>query len=180
MKNLFFLFFFLLGLANVFGQNSQTEEALFAIVEKQDSIPRAVFLDEILLPNMQVSRSNTRQVWAAMATGEQAIEQLFDIRLKFDNKTEALAFHKKYLKLNSENGVEIKKHSLKAKDVTALKLYKGSALVNSLMATYGFQVYCILFVVDNYFVKLYITCASEAKPKAFERLVAAIAKKIKN
>jgi hypothetical protein len=166
-------------LTNAYGQFSKEEKEILEIVKSQDSIPRSVFLDSTLLANMKVKVTNTRQIWFSKSKTEKHIDQLFDIRLKFANHDSALAFHKKYLGANSEYGPEIKKHKIKYKGADEFEAFNGADMVNKMVEPYGLQMYCYLFVVDNYFVKIYVTCNKDYKPEKFQDLVTDIINRIK-
>lgn len=164
---------------HVFGQFSKEESDVLEIVNKQDTLPRDIFLDSTLLKNMKVSTSNARQVWFSTSRTEKHIEQLFDIRLKFENHDSAMVFHKKYLGINSEYGPEIRKHKINYDGAVDFHVYKGADMVNKMVAQYGLQMFCYIFVVDDYFVKIYITCNKDYKPEKFQELVTDVILRIK-
>lgn len=171
---------FTFAMSNVYSQNTKEETEIIEIINTQDSIPRNVFLDSTLLANMTSRSMNTRQMWYSINRTEKHIDQLFDIRIKFENHDAALKFHKKYLKTNSEEGPEIKKHKIKSEGAEEFKVFKGEKTVNALVENFGLQMYCYLFVVGNYFVKVYITCSKDYKPNKFQNLVSDIISRIKN
>ena len=154
-----------------FGQYTQKELELFKIVEEQDSLPRSIFLDSTLLPDMKFYGTNTRNVWSSKSHSGNTVEQFYDIRLAFKTHEEALAFHEKFLEENAEYGPQIKKHKLKTVGASEFKAYEGSKLINSMVKAYNMQMYCFLFVVDNYFVKCYLSCPLEFKPTAFQATI---------
>lgn len=163
----------------VYAQFSKEEKEILDIVQAQDSLPRNIFLDSTLLSQMRLVRTNTRQVWFSTNRIEKHIEQLFDIRLKFEDHNAALKFHQKYLNENSEFGPEIKKHKIKSAGAEEFKVFKGTSIVNKMVEAYGFQMYCYLFVVDNYFVKVYVCCNIDYKPEKFQHLITDIIARIK-
>lgn len=163
-----------------FGQFSEREKILMDIEKKQDTIPRSFFLDSSDLKNLNlVYAGNTRQIWRSTNKETQNIEQFYDIRIKFDSKEKATSFHKEYWKENSEFGPEIKKHKITEKGTTSFRVFKGADLVNKMVAPYGLQMYCFIFVVDSYFVKFFITCKKEQEPSIIQPYLDSVISKIK-
>jgi len=172
--------FFLTSLLS-FGQFSEREKELIEFEKKQDTIPRSVFLDTTDLQSLNlVYAVNTRQIWRSTNKETQNIEQFYDIRIKFDSKEKALSFHKEYWKENSEFGPEIKKHKINVKGTEDFRVFKGADLVNQMVAPYGLQMYCFIFVVDSYFVKFYISCKKELEPSIIQPYLDMVISKIKN
>ncbi|MEI6752144.1 MAG: hypothetical protein WCK78_03155 [Paludibacter sp.] len=169
----------LLTLSNVYGQHSQDRKEVSEIIRAQDSIPRKVFLDSTFLPNMKVNVKNTIQIWDCQSKTEKHIYSLCDLRIKFANHDSALKFHKKYLQYNSENGPEIRNHRIDSNGADEFKVFNGSYLYNQMLSSGGLQIYCYLFVVDNYYVKVFITCNKDYKPEKFQDLVKDIITRIK-
>jgi hypothetical protein len=169
----------LLSIPRSMAQPAGREKEIMKIVNSRDSVPRSVFLDSVNLPEMRMRRSNTRQVWMTNGTNDKHLNQLFDIRLPFATHDSALWFHRHYLSENAEGGPEIIKHRITATGADELRVYRGSALVNGMVKQYGLQMYCYLFVVDNYFVKVYICCNIKYKPNKFEPLITDIIRRIK-
>lgn len=164
-----------------FGQFNGREKELIEIEKKQDSISRLVFLDSTDFKNLKlVYAVNSRQIWRSTSRETQDIEQFYDIRIKFETKEKALAFHKEYWKENSEFGSEIKKHEINIKGIENFRVFKGADVVNQLVASYGLQMYCFIFVVDSYFVKFYISCKIEIEPSVIQPYLDKVISKIKN
>ncbi|MCE2743144.1 MAG: hypothetical protein LW701_06220, partial [Fluviicola sp.] len=92
---------------------------------------------------------------------------------------EATAFHKNYLKLNSENGIKHKHHGLKFEGANNFYAFDASEQINNMMKMVGMRAYCFLFVVDNYVVKLYLTSTIDSKPVKFQKLITEAISKIK-
>jgi len=174
----FFIILFLLIYITTFGQYTQKELEVSTIFEQQDSIPRSVFLDSTMLPEMKFYGTNARNVWSSKNHNGDEIEQFYDIRLSFKTHEEALAFHEKYLEENSEYGPQIKKHKLKTVGASEFKAYEGSKPLNSMIKGYNLQLYCFLFVVDNYFVKCYTSCPLDYKPESFQAIINDIIQRI--
>lgn len=169
----------LFGLFSSFGQNSEREKELIAIEQNQDSITRLVFLDSTELTNLKLLYSGkTRQIWRSTSRVTQNIEQFYDIRLQFESKKKALAFHKDYWRENSEFGPEIKKHKINIDGADAFRVFKGENMVNQMIERFGLQMYCYLFVVDNYFVKFYISCKAEFEPTIIQPYLTKVIAKI--
>ena len=169
----------LFTLSNVYGQHSQDRKEVSEIIRAQDSIPRKVFLDSTFLPNMKVNVKNTIQIWDCLSKTKNHIYSLCDLRLKFADHDSALKFHKKYLEYNSEKGPEITNHKIDSKGADAFKVFNGSYFYNQMFSSGGLQIYCYLFVVDNYYVKVYIVCNKNYKPEKFQDLVKDIINRIK-
>lgn len=171
--------FLLLLCGSVFGQFSKKELQLDSIFSTQDSLPRSVFLDSTLLGKMQVKAWKAQQTWFSTDKNEKHIEMLFDIRCRFSTHDSAMAFHENYLDLNSEYGPEIKQHNIKTKGASGFKVFRAPALINGMAAQSGLQMYCYLFVVDNYFVKIYVNCNKSYGPEKFQDLITESIKRIK-
>lgn len=163
-----------------FTQDNQRIDQIMEIIEDQDSISREVFLDSTTIQHMRLtSTSNWRQVWSDIDDSIKSIGQFYDIRIKFDSNEAAKNFHSEYLPENSENGPEIKKHKIKIDGVEDLSVFTQSKMMSDMFLTpYGFQALCFVFVVDNYFVKIYVTCLKEYKPKYLEKYITAVRDKI--
>ena len=180
MKNLLLLLC-LISAYSTNGQISERVKALIKFEKGQDSISRTVFLDASEIKGLKLMlQSNTRQIWRSTNSTSQDIEQFYDIRFKFDSNAEALAFHKEYENENAEFGPKIKKHKVKTTGAEEFAAYKGATMVNKMSAPYGLQMYCYLFVVDNYFVKFYISCKKTLAPNIIQPYLTAVIKKIKN
>lgn len=163
-----------------FSQDEERLNEIMDIVSEQDSIDRAVFLDFKFNDDLVINhQGNWRQIWASKSMSKNEINQFYDIRLKFDSNKEALAFHKEYKVENSENGPVIKKHKIKIKGVDELGVYTQQKLIaKSMLEPMGFQAFCFIFVVDNYFVKMYTVCPLSYKAKDFEKYIVEAKNKI--
>ncbi len=179
MKIIFLLLFAFTSIKTL-SQFSQAENEMMEIVAKNgSSIPSSIFLDTSTVKDMQiVNNTNWRHIWMDIEDSSKNIMQFYDIRLKFDTKKDALAFHKKYLGLNSEFGNKIKNHGITFEGATKFSVYTGSKEFTKMMEPYGYQIFCILFVVDNYFVKIYLTCKKEFSPSEYQNYVSTAIKKI--
>lgn len=119
-------------------------------------------------------------MWNDVDDSIKSIQQFFDIRIKFDSNKAARKFHRDYLPQNSEHGTEVKNHRFKIYGVDDLKVYTQSEMMNALfLEPYGLQAFTFLFVVNDYFVKFYVTCRKDYKPKFFERYIIEARDKIK-
>lgn len=155
-------------------------EKIMKIVNSQDSLSRALFLDTKNLANLELTyASNTKNVWSAEEDSVLRIVQFYDIRLEFKSNRSALKFHKKYLLENSENGPEIKTHGIQMEGIDELKVYTQDPNVARIfLEPYGIQALCFLFVVKNYFVKIYTTCTREYHPTFFKTHLEAVRDRI--
>lgn len=162
-------------------QFSEKENEMMEIVkENGSSIPPSVFLDTTILVDLQIANSTSwRHIWMDIEDSTKQIMQLYDIRLKFDSKKKALKFHKKFLGLNSEYGPEIYNHKINFNGASKFSVFSGSPEFTKMMDPYGYKIFCILFVVDNYFAKIYLTCAKEKNPADFQKIVSSAIIKIK-
>lgn len=52
--------------------------------------------------------------------------------------------------------------------------------MNKLFSSFDLQVYCFLFVVDNYFAKIFITCNKDYEPEEFQDIITEAIKRIKS
>ncbi len=161
-------------------QFSVRENEAIKIEQSQDTLPRTIFLDSTDLPNLKLNFArNSRQVWSSIGRDTKEIEQFFDIRIKFESREKALAFHKEYWKENSEYGPEIRKHKVDTQGTEDFRAFKAADLLNEMSAEYGLQMYCYIFVVDNYFVKFFISCKKELAPNVIQPYVNSVVEKIK-
>ena len=165
----------------LFSQGNEKERELIEILENQKPIPNSLFLNATNYQPMKlVSSNNWRHIWNDLEDTIRLISQIYDIRVKFDSNKDAVQFQKDYIKINSENGVKHRKHGIKFKGANAFFAFTGNEKVNSIMKTAGLQAYCLLFVVDNYFVKIYITTKINTKITQFQPLINEAIYKIKN
>jgi len=181
MKKLFFAFAFLLCAFSASAQViSKEEEEIMEIIKKQDSIPRSVFLDSTSFDNQKLkSVSNWRHFWGAVSNNKMSLSNFQDVRLKFSSREEALAFHKKYRKLNSEYGKEIKT-KIKVDGAEELNIYTGTGNSEALMNSMGHKSFCVCFVCENYFVKFYVACGKHVKPSELTQYITKAVEKIKS
>jgi len=179
-KSIIVFFVSIFQLFNLFAQNTEQERELVRILESQKPIPTDLFINPNMIhPMTLVSTINWRQVWNDKDDSLKFISQFYDVRLKFDSNKEATAFHKNYLKLNSENGIKHKHHGLKFEGANNFYAFDASEQINNMMKMVGMRAYCFLFVVDNYVVKLYLTSTIDSKPVKFQKLITEAISKIK-
>lgn len=177
------VFICLLNTGSLWSQFTSAENEMMEIVKKNGAnVPPSAFLDSSTVKGMQIANTASwRHIWSDDANDSiKHVMQFYDIRLKFDSNKEALKFHKKYLGLNSEFGPRIRKHGVNHNGTDAFYVYSGSKAYNKMMEPYGFKIICYLFVVDNYFVKLYVTCLTEYQPTKFQNFVDESIRRIKN
>lgn len=182
MKHIILFFsLFLISTSTLFSQGNEKERELIEILENQKPIPNSIFLNAANYQPMKlVSSNNWRHIWNDVEDTIKQISQIYDIRVKFDSNKEATQFQKEYIKINSENGIKHRKHGIKFKGANAFYVFTGNEKVNSMMKIAGLQAYCLLFVVDNYFVKIYITTKLNTKVTHFQPLIDEAISKIKN
>jgi hypothetical protein len=130
-----------------------------------DSIPPNFFLPDSFLVNYNLQLKSdanpNMRVWKNPLKGSQ-IFILNDIRLGFKNEKKAVAFLKKNLAENSENGIEIQT-GIKIPGTQELRIFRENdkvALANN-KAGYNVRCYFFLFVVDYVYVKIFLTTDSK-------------------
>lgn len=178
-KILFCLFIFNFSIS--WSQFSIEEEEMMEIVKNNGAnIPTTVFLDTTIVKNMKLANAtNWRHIWFDIEDSIKSIKQFYDIRLKFDSNKDAVKFNKKYMGINSEFAPRIKKHNLNFEGANSFYVFAGSSSYTKMMEPYGYQSFCFLFVVDNYFVKIYVTCLKEYTPDKFQNFVSEAIKRVK-
>jgi hypothetical protein len=184
MKDLGLVSLFIMSLLfskPLFAQFTVEETEMMEIIKVNGAyIKNSVFLDTTTIKNMNLANSTSwRHLWVDKEDSIKNIKQIYDIRLKFDSKKEAVKFHKKYLLLNSEYSEKIKIHGINFEGAELFCVYKGGNEYNQLMEPYGYQVFCLLYIVDNYFVKQHITCLKEHIPSVYQSFVTSTINKIK-
>lgn len=178
---LFLLLAFVFFSKSTFSQFTNEETEMMEIIKVNGAyIKNNLFLDTVTIKNMKLANSSSwRHLWVDKEDTIKNIKQFYDIRLKFDSKKEAIKFHKKYLGLNSEYSEKIKLHGIKFDGADIFIVYKGSKEYTELMEPYGYQVFCLIYVVDDCFVKQHITCIKEHTPITYQNFVTTTIKKIK-
>jgi|GEM_PF-2462941 len=176
MKQLFL--FTLISISTVtsnttFAQFSEEENEMMEVVKLNGAyIPSSAFLDTSVIKKMKLANSTSwRHLWVENADTAKKIKQFYDIRLKFDSKKEAEKFHKKFLLLNSEHAEKIKIHGIKSEGTSLFSVYKGGKEYAEMMDPYGYQIICFLYVIDDYYIKQYITCKKEFTPSDFQNFI---------
>jgi hypothetical protein len=139
------------------------------IINANDSIAEELFLDTSTIRNMFVSdRLKYRRVWYDINDSIKSISQFYDIRVRFDSDSAALAFHREYMEENSESGPKVKTRFKSPEGVKDLRLFtQNEKISRAFLEPNGYRAYCFLFVVDNYTVKFYIICLTTYKPDYF-------------
>jgi hypothetical protein len=91
-------------------------------------------------------------------TAKDSITRLCDIRWRFKNNKEALAFHRKYINVNAEDGREIKDYHFTIPGAKELRVFRESAAITDLAKQQKMDpsFYYYIFVVDNYVVKVFV------------------------
>ena len=175
-----FLFLFLAPVHSFSQGFHDPSDDVEAIYESQDSLDRNVFLDSSDLPGMKLSHiTNTNQVWTSFDSG--MIEQFYDVRLMFESPKAATKFHKKYLSFNSEGGPMIQKHGIEIEGVDELYVYEGSeVLTKAFLEPYGVKAICYLFLIEEHFVKFYITVKSDFDPSDMSPIIESARNRISN
>jgi hypothetical protein len=180
MKYIFLNIFLCLIALNSLAQFNSREAELIEIEQSQDTLPRTIFLDSTEFPNLKmIFVTNSRQVWRSTYQEILNIEQFYDIRIKFDSKEKAFAYHNEYWKENSEFGPEIKKHNIKTNGTEKFRVFHGTELINKMVGVYGRQMFCYIFIIDNYYIKFYIDCKKDLKPEIIQPFLDSVIKRIK-
>lgn len=151
------------------------------IINANDTIPEELFLDTATIRNMFVShRLKYRRVWNDINDSIKSISQFYDIRVRFDSDSAALAFHREYMEENSESGPKVKTRFKSPEGVKDLRVFtQDKQISKAFLEPNGYQAYCFLFVVDNYTVKFYIVCLTTYKPDYFLPYIIAARDKIR-
>ncbi len=151
------------------GQYTERAREVIRIIDASDSIPDALFLDTGIIKRMTLTnKTRVRRVWTNFNDTQKHIHQFYDLRVRFDSDSAALAFHRDYIDESSEGGPKVKTKFKSPEGVEGLKLFTHDEKLGRLIYDpYGLQVYCYLFVVDNYAVKFYIVCPNTYKPDYF-------------
>jgi len=69
------------------------------IINANDTIPDELFLDTSLLKHMRISHTlKYRRLWTGFDDTFKGIHQFYDIRVRFDSDSAALAFHREYMR----------------------------------------------------------------------------------
>lgn len=171
MRNIFFLF--LLSVIPFFAQAQQQkpnpsplpqlDSAYTAIDRRDDSIPKNAYIDSFFCAQYgfrKVSMGNYRMfVWQNIdKPKENDFIRLCDIRWKFKNHQEALAFHRKYLNVNAENGNQIANYNFTIPGAEELKVFRESDAITEMVKKQNMTLtfYYYIFVMDNYVVKVFV------------------------
>lgn len=169
MKSL--LIFLTFSISTVIAQSgSPTLMEEFNKIEKQngDPLPEDLFLDTTWCKQEKGLQYITktfhrmkafRHPDGAKSTG---IIQVNDIRWVFDSPQEAMDFHYKFISINSENGVELKDHSVHLPHVDTLQIFRESENLSKMNKAFGIDanMYYFLFVQGNVVGKLFVNTAS--------------------
>jgi hypothetical protein len=180
MKYLFYLLAFISFSAAA--QFSKEEMEMTEIIKVNGAyISPKLFLDTNQLKDLKLVNSTSwRKLWSDIEDSSKNIIQMYDIRLKFESKKEAQKFHKKYVGINSEFGPKIANSNVKFTGALSPMVFGSSPNYEKMMGAYGYKTICFLFVVDSYFVKIYINCKNEIKPESYQNLVDSAIKKIRS
>lgn len=178
LKNTFIITLLLIG--GLYNANCQTEDQLheeFSKIDRDysDNVETGAFISPSFFMNHKLYGGDTtnsrKRVWSS---DNADYNQVYDIRWKFSSEKEALDFYNKFLIINSENSVELKKIKIEIEGTAQLNVFED---LNSeeMMKAFGFKSknYCFLMVVNNYVIKLYISAedyieVSDAKIFAVE------------
>jgi hypothetical protein len=128
---------------------------------------------------MKLYEGNTRHGWATTDKAARHIDQLYDIRLKFIDKNAALAFHRKFLNINAENGPEITDHQLTSAGADEFRVFGTPEQSIAMLGNEGLKMFSFLMVVDRYFVKLFVICNDTYQPSKFQPMITDIIRRIK-
>lgn len=129
----------------------------------QDSLTQALYFDSTFCSSYNlknVTRNFKRMnVWTSpLNYNTKDFMQVCDIRWLFKDKSEAEAFHKKFLTVNAEFGEEIKNSKVAIDGVTQLRIFRENEQTRKTNEGFGFPMnfYYFIFVVDNCVAKVFV------------------------
>lgn len=153
---------------NAVAQFSELEKEFMEFEQNHnDSLPQALYIDSAFCAayNLKNITKNFRRmnVWNLPGREVKDIKRVCDIRWVFNDKMEALAFHKKYLSVNAEFGEEIKRSGIDIENVTQLRIFRENEKTREMNKALGVPMnfYYFLFVVDNCVAKVFVCTKTE-------------------
>ena len=163
MKNLFgfAVAFFVSGLFLVSFSSETRSYAVKGNPDGLDKIPDNLFIPDAFFVkyNLKMAPQSNLHIkdWS---TPERTAEigVVDDVRWEFNNADEAMAYHKKNLVVNSENGVEIK-DGVYIPGAEELHIYRESKSITDLNQNMGINTkeFYFLFVIDKVVAKVFVT-----------------------
>lgn len=149
-----------------------------------DSVSHRLFIPDEFLTQQKLKKVQTTthmRVWNAVKHPH--IQRLVDIRWVFDTPEEALKYHQAKLKLNSEDGQEVKV-TLKDKitDAKALRVFRESKRMEDFIKGMDLpqRQHCFLFVVKNVVFKIFVATDKTWYPKDLVFIVKKAVEQVKN
>ncbi|RYD81726.1 MAG: hypothetical protein EOP53_05625 [Sphingobacteriales bacterium] len=135
-----------------------------AIDRRNDMVPADAFLDSAFCARYNMLRMSPKIVNRMVVyrnlnpQKETDAIRLCDIRWRFKNHQEALNFHRKYIKENSENGNEIKGYKFTIPGAEELRVFRESNEIADWVKSQNtpMNFYYYIFVVNNYAVKVFV------------------------
>jgi len=163
MKSILIIFCFSLFAAGSFAQFSELEKEFMEFEQThKDSLTQAMFIDSSFCSKYNlknVTRNfNRMNIWQNTSADPKDFMRVCDIRWQFKDNLEAVAFHKKFLSVNSEAGEEIKNANIPVANVTELRIFRESEQMRKMNEAFGAAMnsYYFIFVVDNSVAKIFV------------------------
>lgn len=151
---------------HAFGQKSDLDlvkEFMAFQKSHNDSLTRETYMDAAFCSkfNLKEDSWNYRRMatWVNPAGhGSKDFIKVCDIRWRFKDNKEALAFHKKFLGVNSDYGEEIEMHNLELQHAQDFHVFRENVGARQMSADFGYPVstYYFLFVMDNHVAKVLV------------------------
>jgi hypothetical protein len=168
MKHLFLTLPLLLLFIAARSQSSKLRDEYYQIENSlNDTLKQDIFLDSNFCSkyNLKNSTRNFRRMnyWDnTLHYKSPDFISVYDIRWVFKSNKEALEFHKRFLPINSEGGIEIKKSGIAIDSTTNLRIFREDDGTRQMNKDFGYPMnyYYFIFVVDNTVAKVFVS----AKP----------------
>ena len=164
--------------ASVFCQLSERDQKIYDAMQKQDSLPRSLFLDEEDLPNLEKQIYPLGHIWVPSDPSYTDIIMLVDIRIKFKSSKKAVAFEQSVL-ADPKYGIEIDNHGINLQGSKSLKIYSASLSGAEVYREEDVQTFIYLFVVKKYVVMVALVCPKNVEAIKFEYLLKKLVERLK-
>lgn len=164
MKSILLALGLLIFIGKSNGQFSELEKEFMKFEQiHKDSLTQALYIDSSFCSNYNlknITKSFKRMnVWNnPLNYNSKDFMRICDIRWLFGNKSEAEAFHEKFLPVNAEFGEEIKDLKVSIDNVTQLRVFRENAQSRKMNEGFGapMNFYYFIFVVDNCVAKVFV------------------------
>lgn len=167
------LFTFLLFIYEyAIGQSVSKSEILAEFLANHPPLNDSLFLNPNCYHPMKIfHQSNWQKMWSDQPDSVQTISQLYDSRIKFNSKKDALRFQKDFLDLLTDKGEKITNPKISAPGAKKMMVFIPNEENKKLLEMVERQSFCFIFVKDNYFVKISVICSLQWSPDFFQPMV---------